>query len=171
MNSGDLKTYKCVQISKSNFFTITILSLHSICSESKKVDETRKKIMKWLSSETLWIKKNQNWIFLNYEYKNIFFLFEFWQVYLVFYLFAASGTCLPTYVKRFHQACEEDKDCESGYVCLVSGTMKSCQLEGRPRPTRGYSKLSISVFFRKMFIDRLQRRKIFNLILLYIHTQ
>ena len=36
MNSGDLKTYKCVKISKSNFFTITILSLHSICSESKK---------------------------------------------------------------------------------------------------------------------------------------
>ena len=36
MNSGDLKTYKSIKISKSNFFTITILSLHSICSESKK---------------------------------------------------------------------------------------------------------------------------------------
>ena len=36
MNSGDLKTYKYVKISKSNFFTITMLSLHSICSESKK---------------------------------------------------------------------------------------------------------------------------------------
>ena len=36
MNSGDLKTYKCVKIWKSNVLTITILSLHSICSESKK---------------------------------------------------------------------------------------------------------------------------------------
>ena len=36
INSGDLKTYKRVKISKSNFFTITILSLHSICSESNK---------------------------------------------------------------------------------------------------------------------------------------
>ena len=27
--------YKYVKISKTNFFTITILSLHSICSESK----------------------------------------------------------------------------------------------------------------------------------------
>ena len=36
MNSGDLKTYKSVKISKLIFFTITILSLHSICSESKK---------------------------------------------------------------------------------------------------------------------------------------
>ena len=36
MNSGDLKTYKYVKITKSNFFTITILSLHSIYSESKK---------------------------------------------------------------------------------------------------------------------------------------
>ena len=35
MISGDLKTYKNIQISKSNFFTITILSLNSICSESK----------------------------------------------------------------------------------------------------------------------------------------
>ena len=35
MNSGDLKTYKCVKISKSNFFTIAMLSLHSMCSESK----------------------------------------------------------------------------------------------------------------------------------------
>ena len=37
MNSGELKTYKYVKISKSNFFMITILSLHSICSESKKL--------------------------------------------------------------------------------------------------------------------------------------
>ena len=36
MNSGDLKTYEYVKISKSNFFTITILPLHTICSESKK---------------------------------------------------------------------------------------------------------------------------------------
>ena len=36
MNSGGLKTYKCVKISKSKFFTITIISLHSICKESKK---------------------------------------------------------------------------------------------------------------------------------------
>ena len=36
MNSGDLNTYKHVKISKSNIFTITMLSLHSICSESKK---------------------------------------------------------------------------------------------------------------------------------------
>ena len=36
MNSGDLKTVNCVEISKSNFFRITTLSLHSICSESKK---------------------------------------------------------------------------------------------------------------------------------------
>ena len=35
MNSGDHKTYKYVKISKSNFFAITILSLHSICLESK----------------------------------------------------------------------------------------------------------------------------------------
>ena len=34
MNSGDLKTYKYEKISKSNFFTTSILSLHSICSES-----------------------------------------------------------------------------------------------------------------------------------------
>ena len=42
MNSGDLKTYKCVKISKSNFFTITILFLHSICSESKKEERKKK---------------------------------------------------------------------------------------------------------------------------------
>ena len=36
MNSEDLITYKYIKISKSNFFTIAILSLHSICSESKK---------------------------------------------------------------------------------------------------------------------------------------
>ena len=36
MNSGDQKTYKYVKISRSNFFMITILSLRSICSESKK---------------------------------------------------------------------------------------------------------------------------------------
>ena len=36
MDSGDPKTYKCVKISKSNFFTSTILSLHSLCSEYKK---------------------------------------------------------------------------------------------------------------------------------------
>ena len=41
MISGDLKTYKCVKISKSNFFTITILSLYSICSESKNYPELR----------------------------------------------------------------------------------------------------------------------------------
>ena len=35
MNSGDIKMYKYVKISKSNFFTITILSIHSTCSESK----------------------------------------------------------------------------------------------------------------------------------------
>ena len=33
MNSGDLKTYKYVKISKPNSFTITMLSLHSICLE------------------------------------------------------------------------------------------------------------------------------------------
>ena len=37
MNSRDLKMYKYVKISKSNFFMITILSLNSICSESKKL--------------------------------------------------------------------------------------------------------------------------------------
>ena len=42
MNSGDLKRYKYVKISKSNFFTITILSLHSIHSESKKGKATIK---------------------------------------------------------------------------------------------------------------------------------
>ena len=31
------KTYKYVKILKSNFFMITIFSLHIICSESKKV--------------------------------------------------------------------------------------------------------------------------------------
>ena len=36
MNSGDLKTYKYVKISKLNFFTITMLSLHIMRSESKK---------------------------------------------------------------------------------------------------------------------------------------
>ena len=41
MNSRDLKTSKYVKISKSNFFAITILSLHSICSESKKGKLTR----------------------------------------------------------------------------------------------------------------------------------
>ena len=35
MSSGDLETYICVKISKSIFFAIAILSLHSICSESK----------------------------------------------------------------------------------------------------------------------------------------
>ena len=37
MNSGDLKTHKCIKISKSMFFIITILSLRGIClkSESK----------------------------------------------------------------------------------------------------------------------------------------
>ena len=35
MNSIDLKTYKFVKISKSNFFTITVLSIHNLCSESK----------------------------------------------------------------------------------------------------------------------------------------
>ena len=34
MNSGNLKTYKYVKVSKSNFFTITIFS-YSICSKSK----------------------------------------------------------------------------------------------------------------------------------------
>ena len=32
--------YKYVEISKSNFFTITILSLHGICSESKQHGNT-----------------------------------------------------------------------------------------------------------------------------------
>ena len=36
MNSGDLKMHKYVKISKSNFFTITIFSLHSIFLESNK---------------------------------------------------------------------------------------------------------------------------------------
>ena len=31
--------YKCIKISVSNFFTITILSLHNICSESKNYNE------------------------------------------------------------------------------------------------------------------------------------
>ena len=35
MNSGDLKRYKHIKISKSNFFTITIRSLNCICSKSK----------------------------------------------------------------------------------------------------------------------------------------
>ena len=35
MNSGDLKMYKYVKISKLNFFMFTILSLHSICLESE----------------------------------------------------------------------------------------------------------------------------------------
>ena len=35
MNSRDLKTYKHDKISKSNFFTITIFSLHSIGLENK----------------------------------------------------------------------------------------------------------------------------------------
>ena len=43
MNSGDLKTYKYVKISKSNFFTITMLSLRSICSESNKEKEKKEK--------------------------------------------------------------------------------------------------------------------------------
>ena len=36
MNSEDLKAYKYDKISKLNFFTITMLSLHIIRSESKK---------------------------------------------------------------------------------------------------------------------------------------
>ena len=35
VNSGGMKTFKYVKISMLNFFTITILSLHSIFSESK----------------------------------------------------------------------------------------------------------------------------------------
>ena len=36
MNSRNLKTYKCVKISKMNFLMTTIFSLHSsMCSESK----------------------------------------------------------------------------------------------------------------------------------------
>ena len=38
MNSGNLKTYKYVKITKSVFSTITILSLHSIYSESKNLE-------------------------------------------------------------------------------------------------------------------------------------
>ena len=39
MNSGDRKTYKCVKISKSHFFMITIFPLHDLCSESKKEND------------------------------------------------------------------------------------------------------------------------------------
>ena len=42
MHSGDLKTYKCVKISKSDFFTIRILSSDSTCSESKKGEMQKK---------------------------------------------------------------------------------------------------------------------------------
>ena len=42
MDSGDRKTYKYVKLSKSNFFTITVLSSHSICSECKKGERERK---------------------------------------------------------------------------------------------------------------------------------
>ena len=36
MNSGDLEPYKNIKISKSDFFLITILSLHTICPENEK---------------------------------------------------------------------------------------------------------------------------------------
>ena len=42
MNSENLKRYKYVKISRSNFFTTTIHSLHSVWSESKKKKSGRK---------------------------------------------------------------------------------------------------------------------------------
>ena len=42
MNSGDFKMHKYIKISKSIFFTITILSLHSICSESNNNNNNNK---------------------------------------------------------------------------------------------------------------------------------
>ena len=52
MNSGDLKTYKYFKISKLNFFSITILSLHSICSESNNQQRFNFKI---LNTYKLWL--------------------------------------------------------------------------------------------------------------------
>ena len=45
MNSGDLKTYKYVKISKSNFFTITILFPHNVCSETKNAFKIEKVVL------------------------------------------------------------------------------------------------------------------------------
>ena len=44
MNSGDLKTYKYVKVSKSDFFTTTILFLHNICSERNKMNIRSSKV-------------------------------------------------------------------------------------------------------------------------------
>ena len=43
MNSGDLKTYKYVKILELNFFTITILSLHLMRSESQKIKKNQER--------------------------------------------------------------------------------------------------------------------------------
>ena len=73
MNSGDLKMYKYVKISKLNFFTITILSLHCICSESKNLCLMfiRNELHNWGSEETKTKQKStSNQIELNCTVKH-----------------------------------------------------------------------------------------------------
>ena len=85
MNSGDLKMYKYVKISKSNFFTITLLSLHSICSESKKYQSlifTTDNHHKEPKEEKKSDNKSRTWHFFhNSDTRNIgSFLYDNWRV-------------------------------------------------------------------------------------------
>ena len=104
MHAGDLKTYQYVKISKSNIFTITILSLHRICSESNKKSTHCK----------------------NYQYKNTFYVFYAYFLLLHFYysflryLFQINSRISNNSFKAFF------KLHFWFHSCIVAGNFHSC---------------------------------------------
>lgn len=43
-------------------------------------------------------------------------------IFLIFFYFSVTGTCLFTYGLKLGELCSRDADCESGLVCDVSAT-------------------------------------------------
>ena len=85
MNSGNLKTYKYVKISKSNFFVITILSLQSICSESNKNKKIQTADYEQINKESF--AKNKTGKYLNANQK---YLAEFYIGFNISNVFSSS---------------------------------------------------------------------------------
>ena len=68
MNSEDLKTYKCVKISKSNFCMIIILSLHSMRSTSKNEKQFIKRSLSTSRTSTIYLFSKQQSFILTYRF-------------------------------------------------------------------------------------------------------